>query len=349
MITGSHGRTPVLYGCSSTKLSSNERAFFRDQQPLGLILFARNIENPDQVKALTDSFCDLMDGPTMVAIDQEGGRVVRLPEPFWRQPPAMKLFGDMEKYDPVLAESALKANCQLIAMDLQRCGINTNCAPVLDVPIDAADTIIGDRAFSQDPAIVAELGKIAVDAFWGAGVLPVIKHLPGHGRALVDSHKELPVVDAALDDIFDTDLLPFMAANLSPLAMTAHVTYPQIDPDNPATLSAVVIGRIIRMKIGFSGLLLSDDISMGALSGDVGDRAARALQAGCDIVTHCNGNMPEMQAIAGRMAAVEAATLDQFYNLFLWLDQTRDFEYDLTLARWESLLAEWQRLQPLIS
>ncbi len=295
---------PVIFGCAGTSLSTAEKSFFSKVKPSGFILFSRNIEDPAQLSALISDLKKSV-GRTKVPIlvDQEGGRVQRLAAPHWRQYPPMNIFGDMAQKDPTLAASALRLNCRLIADDLRRVGINVNCLPVLDVPVDAADPIIGDRAFSRDPNLVGALGRIVVESFVSAGVLPVVKHLPGHGRAKVDSHLSLPVVDTPLAELVSSDFMPFKVLKDAPFGMTAHITYTNIDPAHPATLSRKVIGRIIRMMIQFSGLLMTDDLSMKALSGDLGTLACNALQAGCDLVLHCNGDMEEMKAVAKAVPA----------------------------------------------
>lgn len=290
---------PAIFGCAGTALTADERAFFAKVKPAGFIIFARNVEDPDQLAALIkDMKTTVGRHKVPILVDQEGGRVQRLTEPYWRKFPTMATFGEMAKEDPTRAASALRLNCRLIADDLRRVGINVDCLPVLDVMNDWADPIVGDRAFSSDPNVVAAFGRIVVDALQDGGVLPVIKHLPGHGRATVDSHLELPVVDATLADMDATDFIPFKALSDAPFGMTAHIKYSDIDPNQCATLSKVVIGRIIRMKMGFTGLLMSDDLAMKALTGSFEERTRGAFAAGCDLALHCNGKMDEMQAIA---------------------------------------------------
>jgi len=295
---------PVIFGCAGPVLSQQERTFFSREKPAGFILFARNIENREQVSALTaDLKRSVGRHKVPILVDQEGGRVQRLQSPEWRRYPPMGTFGRAAQTDPTLAASALRLNCRVIADDLRRVGINVNCLPLLDVRREDGDAVIGDRAFSDDPALVAALGRIAVDGLLEGGVLPVIKHLPGHGRATVDSHEKLPVVDTPVAELETADFLPFQKLKDAAFGMTAHITYSDIDAENPATLSRLIIARIIRMKIGFTGLLMTDDISMGALAKggqDIGETSARALAAGCDLILHCNGDMGEMQQIARR-------------------------------------------------
>lgn len=290
---------PAIFGCSGPELTSEERGFFSKAKPAGFIIFARNVEDPDQLSALVKDLKQAVGRHKVpILVDQEGGRVQRLTEPYWRKYPPMSVFGDMAQKDPTLAASALRLNTRLIADDLRRVGINVDCLPVLDVRQSDADPIIGDRAFSDDPKLVAAMGRIVVDALMEGGVLPVVKHIPGHGRATADSHLELPVVEATVADMDETDFLPFKAMADAAFGMTAHIKYMDIDPKQCATLSRVVIGRIIRMKMGFSGLLMTDDLSMKALEGTFEDRTRAAFAAGCDLALHCNGDMEEMQAIA---------------------------------------------------
>jgi len=297
---------PIIFGCEGAELTDKERAFFAKEKPAGFILFSRNIIDRQQVSRLTaDLKKSVGRHKVPILIDQEGGRVQRMTAPEWRKYPAMKVFGDMAQSDPTLAASALRLNCRLIADDLRRVGVNVNCLPLLDIMRDEADPIIGDRAFSQDVNLVTALGRITVDALEEGGVLPVVKHLPGHGRALVDSHLELPVVDTPAARLEETDFAPFKALKDAPFGMTAHIVYSDLD-DKPATLSKLVIARAIRMKIGFTGLLMTDDLSMKALKGDLGDLAADSLKAGCDLVLHCNGKLDEMKAIAGRVQMNES-------------------------------------------
>lgn len=290
----------AIYGLEGRVLSDKERAFFRDVEPWGFILFARNCESPAQIRHLTDELRGLSGrADTPILIDQEGGRVQRLKPPHWRAAPPAAVFGALNARDTAKGHEALRLNVGLIGAELAALGVNVDCLPVLDVPQEGAHDIIGDRAFAREADRVAELGRVACEALMEQGVLPVIKHIPGHGRALADSHLDLPVVDAPRADLEAIDFAPFRALRDMPLAMTAHVVYTAIDKDNCATLSPVVIADIIRGVIGFDGLLMSDDLSMKALKGTFGARTTAALAAGCDVVLHCNGDMEEMMAIAG--------------------------------------------------
>jgi beta-N-acetylhexosaminidase len=288
----------AILGCAGPQLSRAERRFFAEQDPLGFILFARNCETPEQVRALTAQLREAVgrdDAP--VLIDQEGGRVQRLKPPTWRQAPAPARFADLAGRDPEAAREAAQLNARLLAHEVGELGITVDCLPCLDVRVPGASEVIGDRSFGDDPAVIAALGKAVVDGLLMGGVLPVIKHIPGHGRALVDSHFELPRVDADIDTLRGSDFPPFADLVGEYWAMTAHVIYQAIDPERPATLSPVVIGRTIREEIGFDGVLITDDLSMKALSGGFERRAADSLAAGCDLVLHCNGDREEMAAV----------------------------------------------------
>ena len=289
----------VIFGCAGLSLTDSERQFFQDSCPLGFILFARNIESPAQVSRLVSNLRACAgDEAALVLIDQEGGRVARLKPPEWREAPPAGRIGALYAVDPDAGIAAAWLNARLQAEELYGLGIDVDCAPVLDICVPGAHEIIGDRSFGADTAAIAALGRSACDGFMAGGVLPVVKHVPGHGRALQDSHKALPVVTTARDVLEATDFAPFRDLADMPAAMTAHVVYDAVDPRNPATTSETVIRDVIRGTIGFDGLLISDDLSMQALQGGLGARAAAARKAGCDVVLHCNGDMTEMQAVA---------------------------------------------------
>tara|TARA_R110001592_G_scaffold198498_1_gene446763 strand:- start:443 stop:1438 length:996 start_codon:yes stop_codon:yes gene_type:complete len=289
----------AIFGCEGPALSDAEKRFFEDANPFGFILFARNIDTPDQVRALVrDLRATVGDAAAPVLIDQEGGRVQRLRPPHWPDRPPASQFAAAYRENPDRASADLAANARAIARDLASLGITVDCWPVLDLPQPGADPIIGDRALGADTAAIAALGGVIIDALHAGGVTPVIKHIPGHGRATVDSHKALPVVDTDLATLRGTDFAPFQALNTAPWAMTAHVVYTSVDVDNCATFSAKVVDRVIRGDIGFDGLLISDDLSMHALAGAFAERTRRALGAGCDVVLHCNGVMAEMAPVA---------------------------------------------------
>lgn len=300
----------VIFGCAGPRLSRQERDFFRAVDPLGFILFQRNCETPDQVRALVSDLRDAVTRPTApVLIDHEGGRVARLKPPHWPAYPAPATLAALGG-EP--AREAVRLGARLIADDLARLGITVDCLPVLDIPVTGADKVIGDRAYGDSPAAVAALGRAACDGLLAGGVLPVLKHLPGHGRALVDTHLALPRVEAPREVLEAYDFAPFRALADMPWAMTAHIVYDSIDPTQPATLSARVIEEAIRASIGFDGLLLTDDLSMRALGGSFAARAAGALAAGCDVVLHCNGNWGEMREIADVIPPLTAAARRRF-------------------------------------
>lgn len=305
-----------VFGCAGPALAPAEAAFFREVRPWGFILFGRNVQNPDQVKALTAALREAVDDPAApVLIDQEGGRVQRMGPPHWRRYPSARTLSALA-LNAYHRRDIVRLGARLMAHDLAQVGVTIDCAPVLDVPAPGAHDVIGDRAFAETAGEAAILARAVCDGLIAGGVLPVIKHIPGHGRAGVDSHERLPVVEASLDDLANSDFAAFRMLSDMPIAMTAHVVYPAIDADAPATTSRAVIASVIRRLIGFDGLLISDDLSMKALGGDFTGRAARSHAAGCDIVLHCNGDPGEMAAVAagsnplrGKAAARAAAAL----------------------------------------
>jgi len=289
----------AIFGCSGPVLTAREAAFFRDVSPFGFILFRRNVESPDQVKALVEALRETVgraDAPVM--IDQEGGRVQRLGPPHWPVYPPGRVYGAVRSDDPLLAQAFARLGARLMADDLHRLGINVDAVPVLDVPQPGAHDVIGDRAYGTTADRIATLGRAAAEGLLAGGVLPIIKHIPGHGRAMADSHLNLPVVEASAEALSEVDFAPFRNLSDMPMAMTAHVIYTAIDPRQPATTSRRVVRQVIREDIGFHGLLMSDDLSMKALSGTFAERTRRSLAAGCDVVLHCNGDMDEMLEIA---------------------------------------------------
>jgi beta-N-acetylhexosaminidase len=301
----------VILGCSGTVLTAAERAFFAESDPVGFILFQRNCGDPEQLRALVAALRDSVgraDAP--VLIDQEGGRVARLRPPHWREYPAAARIGALG--DDAAAAAATVS--RLIAEDLAALGITVDCLPVLDLPVPGADAIIGDRAYASAPERVALLGRAACDGLMAGGVLPIVKHVPGHGRATVDSHLACPVVTTPRNMLETKDFAPFHALRDMPWAMTAHVVYAAVDDSRPATLSPRVIGEIIREHIGFDGVLLSDDLSMQALGGSLGDRAAGAIAAGCDVVLHCNGRLAEMRAVAAATSRLDGAAVGRLFR-----------------------------------
>jgi beta-N-acetylhexosaminidase len=288
----------LILGCASTALSGDERAFFKEVQPWGLILFKRNVADRAQVKRLVGEFRESVgrkDAP--VLIDQEGGRVQRLGPPLWPAYPSASSFARIG--DPLLRRAAIRLGARLIAHDLRALGVTVDCLPVLDVPVPGADAVISDRAYGTKPEEVTLSGRAAAEGLLAGGVLPVIKHMPGHGRAAADTHLALPRVSAPRDVLATQDFAPFRALADMPLAMTAHIVFTAIDERHPATLSRRVFQEVIRGDIGFEGLVITDDLSMKALSGSFAERTRGAYAAGCDVVLHCNGVREEMESVAG--------------------------------------------------
>ncbi|SIO11653.1 beta-N-acetylhexosaminidase [Parasphingorhabdus marina DSM 22363] len=289
---------PVIFGMSGLRLTDDEKAFFRDSDPAGYIVFGRNVENKDQLRALTDELRDLHGRDDLaILIDQEGGRVARMTEPVWPRFPAGGRFGELYEKAPATAIEAARLNAQAIAESLREVGITVNCLPLLDVRQPETVEAIGDRAMGSDPGQVAALGRAVIDGQQRGGVVSVIKHMPGHGRAVVDSHLELPRVSASQEEL-ELDIAPFRALSGAVMGMTAHIVYDAWDAEHCASLSPTVITDIIRGEIGFDGLLFSDDLDMKALKGDVPTRARDVVAAGCDIALNCWGRMDEMVAIA---------------------------------------------------
>ncbi len=331
----------VIFGCSGPALSGAERAFFGDADPLGFILFARNCVEPEQVRALVSAMRQCVGrAGAPVLVDQEGGRVRRLGPPHWRAPPAAARFGELAATDRRRAAEAVRLNARLIAAELVPLGITVNCAPVLDVPQPGTDPVIGDRALGTTAELAAFLGAAACEGFLDGGVLPVIKHIPGHGRAGVDSHAALPLVTASRDELEKVDFAPFRALSRMPWAMTGHVVYEDIDGRAPATASAIVIERIIRGHMGFDGVLVSDDLSMRALDGSLGGRAAAALAAGCDVALHCNADMDEMSEIAAATGPLGDAAMARVERGEAMRRPPGDFDGAAALARLHELLEE---------
>ena len=292
---------PVIFGMTGEKLTEEERAFFKEADPAGYILFARNIVSKEQVRALTDELRGLQGRDDLaILIDQEGGRVARMREPVWPQFPAGGVFDALYETAPASAIEAARVNAQAIATILAEVGITVNCLPLLDVRQPDADPVMGDRTLGMDPMRVAAIGRAILDGLIAGGVMGVVKHMPGHGRATVDSHKELPVVRSSDADL-QHDLAPFAALKDAPMGMTAHVVYTAWDKEKPASVSPYIIQNIIRERIGFDGLLMSDDLDMSALMGGVPDRAVDVVAAGCDIALNCWGRMPEMVEMAERL------------------------------------------------
>lgn len=300
---------PAIFGLSGLTLTDDERAFFRDSAPAGYILFGRNIENRTQLRRLTDTLRELDGRANLpILIDQEGGRVARMKAPEWPDFPSGAAFDALYERAPASAIEAARLNAMALASMLAEVGITVDCLPLLDVRQPGASDVIGDRALGSEPMRVAALGRAILSGLQDGGVVGVVKHIPGHGRALLDSHKALPVVDAH-DRELQTDLAPFAALRDAAMAMTCHVIFKAWDPDLPATLSPTIIGSVIRQRIGFHGLLMTDDLDMEALSGDVPSRAAAAIAAGCDLALNCWAKMDDMVGIANALDPIGADSL----------------------------------------
>jgi len=288
-----------ICGCEGTVLNTAEQAFLSSEQPWGFILFKRNIAEQAQIHALVQAFRRAVGRPDApVLIDQEGGRVQRMGPPNWDKFPSARAIGDLYRADPLAGLKAARAAGAWLAADLAEVGITVDCVPVLDVPQPGSHAVIGDRAYGEDPQEIAVIARAVAQGLIEGGVLPVIKHMPGHGRAEADSHHALPRVAAPLAELERTDFVPFAALADLPLAMTAHVVYEAVDPGHPATLSAKVIAEVVRGAIGYDGLVMTDDLSMQALSGSLSQRAQAAIAAGCDMLLHCNGRLDEMREVA---------------------------------------------------
>ena len=288
-----------ITGISGLELSADERAFIRAERPWGFILFKRNIETPAQVASLVGELRVLVGNPDApVLIDQEGGRVQRLGPPHWPVYPPGAVFGALYDIEPQLGFKAARLSSRLIAADLIDLGITVDCLPLADVPIEGSDAVIGNRAYGTEPGKVAAIARAVTEGLEQGGVLPVLKHIPGHGRATADSHFRLPTVDTARDELDRTDFAAFQPLADLPMAMTAHVVFSALDPVHPATTSATIIRQVIRGVIGFQGLLMSDDVSMNALAGSIAERTRAIVNAGCDMVLHCNGKLDEMRDVA---------------------------------------------------
>ena len=299
-----------IAGCAGHELTLDEAAFFREAAPWGFILFRRNIDNPGQVRALCASLREAVgreEAP--ILIDQEGGRVQRMGPPHWPKYPSGATYGALHVNDPLVQRELARLGARLIAHDLRAVGVTVDCLPVLDVPSPGAHDVIGDRAYGKTPERVAVLGRAAAEGLLAGGVLPVVKHIPGHGRAGADSHLALPVVEASREELERHDFAPFRMLTDMPLAMTAHVVYTAFDPERPATTSPVVIRDVIRGHIGYDGLLMTDDLSMKALSGSFREKTEAAFAAGCDMALHCNGEMEEMSAVAEASPILEGEAL----------------------------------------
>jgi beta-N-acetylhexosaminidase len=301
-----------ITGVSGTELDAAERAFIRAERPWGFILFKRNIEAPKQVTRLVEELRGELGEPDApVLIDQEGGRVQRLGPPHWPAYPAGALFGRLYDIDAALGRTAARLSARLIAADLSALGISVDCLPLADVPVRGADAVIGNRAYGTEPGKVADIARAVTEGLEQGGVLPVLKHIPGHGRATADTHFKLPVVDTPRAELERTDFAAFQPLADLPMAMTAHVVFSALDPAQPATTSATMISQVIRSVIGFQGLLMSDDVSMNALAGSIAERTRAIFAAGCDMVLHCNGKLDEMREVARETPELSGKALER--------------------------------------
>jgi len=288
-----------ITGLSGTTLTPAERDFIRAERPWGFILFRRNIDTPAQVAALTAEVRNVLGEPDApFLVDQEGGKVQRFRPPNWPLYPAGAAFGQLYDIDPALGLKAARLSARLIADDLAKVGVTVDCLPLADVPVPGASDVIGDRAYGEEPKKVAAIARAVTEGLEQGGILPILKHIPGHGRAMADSHLKLPVVDTPKSELESIDFAAFKSLAELPMAMTAHVVFSAYDPAQPATTSATMIERVIRGLIGFQGLLMSDDVGMNALAGSIAERTKALLAAGCDMVLHCSGELPDMQQVA---------------------------------------------------
>ena len=332
--------TPAIFGLSGTMLTADERAFFREADPVGYILFARNCESREQLRALTDDLRTIHGRDRLIiSIDQEGGRVRRMKPPVWLDHPPAGAYAALYDIAPISAIEAARVGAELIGRELSEVGVTVDYHPPLDLPQPGAHDVIGDRALGGNAMQVAALGRAVIEGLGGAGVVGCIKHMPGHGRSTTDTHKEMPTVTASDADL-EADLAPFVALRHTPLGMTGHLLFTAWDAENPATLSSTVIGDIIRGRIGFDGLLLTDDIDMEALSGSVPERAERAIVAGCDVVLNCWAKMDDMTGIASCIGLLNEAGQERLARVHAAMGAPTDgpAPEDL-LAKREALLA----------
>ena len=330
-----------ITGCAGTRLTPDETAFLKEAAPWGLILFRRNVETPAQAAALVAAFREAVgrvDAP--VLIDQEGGRVQRLGPPHWpAYPPAEVFARRAEAGDAEGAAQAARLGARLMASDLAALGITVDCVPCADLRLPEGHGIIGDRAYGATPGQVAHLARAAAEGLMSGGVLPVLKHIPGHGRARADSHESLPIVETSRDELEATDFAPFRALAELPLGMTAHVVYTAIDPDRPATTSPAVIAEVIRGHLGFDGALMSDDLSMGALAGSLASRTEASFAAGCDLALHCNGRLDEMAEVASRTPVLEGEATRRCAAALARLAPPEEIALDAARARFSAMIA----------
>jgi beta-N-acetylhexosaminidase len=328
-----------ITGVSGPELSDLEREFIRSERPWGFILFKRNIETPAQVMRLVRELRDTLgelDAP--VLIDQEGGRVQRLGPPHWPVYPAGAVFGVLYDIDSALGLAAARLSSRLIAADLVELGVTVDCLPLADVPVAGADAVIGNRAYGTEPKKVAAIGRAVTEGLEQGGVLPVLKHIPGHGRATADTHFRLPEVDTAKSELERTDFAAFQPLADLPMAMTAHVVFSALDPAHPATTSATIIEQVIRGVIGFQGLLMSDDVSMNALAGSIAERTRAIIDAGCDMVLHCNGDLGEMREVARETPELSGKALERARRALASRKAPQPFDRQAARAELDALI-----------
>lgn len=329
-----------ITGLEGLTVSPNERAFLREARPWGLIIFKRNISSPDQVAELAQSFREIVGAEAPVLVDQEGGRVQRLGPPHWRAYPPGARYGQLYDRQPEVGIAAARLAGHLIAADLRPLGIDVDCLPIADIPAAGGDPVIGDRAYGTEPGKVARIAKAIAEGLQAGGVLPVLKHLPGHGRATTDSHHNLPVVNTDRATLEATDFSAFRPLAGLPLGMTAHVVFSAIDPIAPATTSVTMVRQVIRGFIGFQGLLMSDDVSMNALSGSIAERSRDALAAGCDVVLHCNGDLREMVAVAGATPELSGEAAIRAEAALAARSEPEEFDTEAARALFSQMIVE---------
>ena len=329
-----------ITGLAGLELADSERAFLREAKPWGGIIFKRNISSPDQVFELIRSFRDVLGWEAPVLVDQEGGRVQRLGPPHWPVYPPGARYSELYDRDKSVGLAAAKLAGHLIAADLIALGIDVDCLPIADVPVPGGDPVIGDRAYGTEPGKVAAIAGAMAQGLLAGGVLPVLKHLPGHGRATADSHLKLPTVDTDRATLEATDFAAFRPLNRLPLGMTAHVVFSAIDPDAPATTSVTMVREVIRGWIGFDGVLMSDDVSMNALSGTIAERSVAALAAGCDVVLHCNGKLDEMVAVASASPELSGEAARRAQAALAARSVRQDYDVDAARAMFNKMIGE---------
>lgn len=334
---------PVISDVEGLEVSVEERALFKEYQPFGFILFKRNCDNQEQLKRLTDQMRDIVEDDNVpILVDQEGGRVARLGPPAWSKYPSAQVYSQIYDNNQELAHEAVKLHAMLMADDLLKSGINVDCYPVLDILYDGADKVIGDRSFGRTPEKIIALARSSAEAMISVGVTPIIKHIPGHGRADVDSHLSLPMVKTPINELRQTDFVPFKALNDLPCAMTAHVIYSDIDQKHCATISEKVISEVIRNEIGFRGVLFSDDITMKALNKSATENARESLSAGCDIALHCNGDLDDRLAVLKATNDLNDGEYHRLKAFFLTADKAISIDYKKLHDRLQEILKEYQ-------